>query len=208
MEIHRKCTFKENMRSILVTFMVLTSKKRSLFQYLPENHYSARKSEVPYFNVCCGQKQSTKLFFMFPHTARFRYKFSTEFLSFSFFCKLYQTNFHATPNKVPSTAHRPAVPYRYIVTDCKVFGCFESFIGNFQIPTLCLSSVFLFSNSQFHSLHIPLAHTRYGQSYHLQYVISPMHSVAVCPPNTVTNFNYTKELAIIILFLGERFFKY
>ena len=50
--------------------------------------------------------------------------------------------FHATPNKVPSTVHRPAVPYRYIVTGCKVFGYFDSFIGNVQIPALCLTSVF------------------------------------------------------------------
>jgi len=85
--------FKENMRSVLVTFMVLTGKKLSLFQYLTVSNYAARKSEVRYFNVCCGQKQSTKLFIMFPHTARFSYKFSTEFLSFSFFYKLYQTNF-------------------------------------------------------------------------------------------------------------------
>ena len=81
------------MRSVLVTFMVLTSKKSSLFQYLSETDCAARKGEVPYFNVCCGQKQPTKLFIMFSYTARFSYKFSTEFLSFSFFCKLYQTNF-------------------------------------------------------------------------------------------------------------------
>jgi len=67
--------FKENIMIVLVTFVVLTCKKRSLVQYLPETDYSARKSEVRYFNVCCGQKQSTKLFIMFPHTARFCYKF-------------------------------------------------------------------------------------------------------------------------------------
>jgi len=97
---------------------------------------------------------------------------------------------------------RPAVTYRYIVTDCKVFECYDSIIRNFQIPTFCLPRVFYSQTSNSDSFQITLAHTRYGQSYQLQYFISPMHSVAVCPPNTVTNLNYTKELAIITLFFG------
>jgi len=80
--------------------------------------------------------------------------------------------------------------------------CIDSFIRNFQIPALCLSSVFYFQTSTSDSLQITLAHTRYGQSYQLEYFISLNHPVAVCPPNTVTNFNYTKELVIIILFFG------
>lgn len=36
--------------------------------------------------------------------------------------------------------------------------------------------------------------------YQLEFCISLMHSVAVCPPKAITNFKYTKEHAIITLF--------
>lgn len=42
---------------------------------------------------------------------------------------------------------RLLVMYRYLVTDCKVFECFVSFIRNFQIPRLSFQR-FLFSRFQ------------------------------------------------------------